>query len=107
MEEDKIFVIMDSLSLERYNPVRINNLAYLLIDKDLNIIEGMDLVETALTIRPENYGLLHTRGRGFYKQGKYIEVSANLNKSWDLKPYYDQEIFHHLTEVKKAFTDQF
>ena len=32
-----------------------NNLAYFLIDKDRNINEGLELVDKALKISPDNY----------------------------------------------------
>ena len=40
-----------ALSLEPENPVRLNDLAYFLIDKDRNVNEGMELVEKALEIK--------------------------------------------------------
>ena len=54
--------------MEPGDPARMNNLAYLLIDKDLNINEGMDLVETALAIQPENYTCT-LEGGAFIKGG--------------------------------------
>ena len=79
-----------------------NNLAYLLIDKDLNLNEGLDLVETALKLKPDNNRFLHTKGWGLYKQGKSREALEILQRSWDLKPVYDHIIFLHLQEVKGA-----
>ena len=49
----------------------LNNLAYFLIDKDRNINEGLELVDKALKLSPDNYNYLHTKGWGLYKQGKY------------------------------------
>ena len=48
-----------------------NNLAYFLIDKDRNVNEGLELVDRALKLSPDNYNFLHTKGWGLYKQGKY------------------------------------
>jgi len=92
----------EALSLESNNPVTLNNLAYLLIDKDLNLNEGLDLVETALKLKPDNSRFLHTKGWGLYKQGKSREALEILQRSWDLKPVYDHIIFLHLQEVKGA-----
>jgi tetratricopeptide (TPR) repeat protein len=79
-----------------------NLLAYLLIDKDININEGMELVESALRQHPDNYNYFHTRSWGLYKQGNSKEALALIQKSWDLKPYYDHTLFLHLKEVKKS-----
>jgi Tfp pilus assembly protein PilF len=95
-----------ALSLESNNPKRMNNLAYLLIDKDINLNEGLNLVETALKSEPDNYRFLHTKGWGLYKQGKTREALGMLQRSWDLKTVYDHKIYLHKEEVIKAISDQ-
>jgi Flp pilus assembly protein TadD len=75
----------NALVLEPQSPVRMNNLAYLLIEKELNLDEGMELIEKALELRPDNSYFLHTKGLGLYKQGKYQEALEILQQSWDLR----------------------
>ena len=97
--------LRSALLLEPESPLRMNNLATLLIRHDLNVNEGMELVEKALEIRPDNFALLHTKGLGLYKQGKFIEALELLQKSWDLRreqAIYNHEAFLLLEEVKKA-----
>jgi tetratricopeptide (TPR) repeat protein len=84
----------------------LNNLAYFLIDKDRNVNEGMELVERALKLEPDNFNFLACKGWGLYKQGKYREALEFLNKSWELKPVYDHTTYLHLEEVKKAVNSQ-
>jgi TolB-like protein/Tfp pilus assembly protein PilF len=94
-----------ALSLEPESPIRLNDLAYFLIDKELDINEGLKQVDKALELRPDYYDYLHTKGWGLYKQGKYQEALDMLQKSWDLrreKAIYDHEAFLHLEAVKKA-----
>ena len=94
-----------ALSLEPENIIRLNNLAYFLIDKERNIAEGMELVEKVLLLNPEDYNSLHTKGWGLYKQGKFNEALEIIKKSWDLrreKAVYDHEAFLHLEAAKKA-----
>ena len=88
--------------MEPENPVIINILAYFLIDKDRNINEGMELIEKALKLSPENYNYLHTEGWGLYKQGKYQEALDLLEKSWNLRLRYRHSLFLHLEAAKKA-----
>jgi tetratricopeptide (TPR) repeat protein len=98
-----------ALSLEPENPLRINNLAYSLIDKDRNINEGLELVDKALELSPDNYVSLHGKGWGLFKQGKYEEALEILQKSWDLrreKAVYNHEAFLHLEEARKAVSSQ-
>ena len=94
-----------ALSLEPESPIRLNDLAYFLIDKELDINEGLKQVDKALELRPDYYDYLHTKGWGLYKQGKYQEALDMLQKSWDLrreKAIYDHEAFLHLEAVKKT-----
>jgi tetratricopeptide (TPR) repeat protein/TolB-like protein len=95
-----------ALLLEPENPVRLYNLSLFLIDKNRNTTEGLELIDEALELNPDSYYMLDTKGWGLYKQGKYKEALELLEKSWELKPIYDHEIFLHLEEVKKAITNQ-
>jgi tetratricopeptide (TPR) repeat protein len=98
-----------ALSLEPDESGRMNDLAYLLIDSERNIAEGIDLVDKALELKPDNYLFLHTKGWGLYKQGKYGEALDVLQKSWDLRrqnAVYDHSAFLHLEAAKKAVANQ-
>ncbi len=98
-----------ALSLEPDSPVRLNDLAYFLIDKDLNVSQGMELVDKALELRPHFYLYLHTKGWGLYKQKKYKEALEMLQKSWDIRrqnAIYDHPAYLHLEAAKKAVEDQ-
>jgi len=82
-----------------------NNLAWFLIDKDSDVNKGLELTDKALEMDPENYSYIDTKGWGLYKQGKYIEALEFLEKSWELKPIYDHDLFLHLEEARKAVAD--
>lgn len=98
-----------ALSLEPENPERMNSLAYFIIDDNRNINEGMDLVEKALKLKPDDFDYLHTKGWGLYKQGKFMDAREMLQKSWDLRmqnAIYNQTALLHLEAAKKAFSGQ-
>jgi TolB-like protein/tetratricopeptide (TPR) repeat protein len=95
-----------ALSFEPDSPDRINSLAYFLIDKDQNVNEGLELADKTLNLNPEAYNYLNTKGWGLYKQGRYEEAMKLLEKSWELKPIYDHEVFLHLEAAKKAVEGQ-
>jgi tetratricopeptide (TPR) repeat protein len=98
-----------ALSLEPESPVRLNDLAYFLIDNELDINEGLKQVNKALELRPDYYDYLHTKGWGLYRQGKYQEALDILQRSWDLrreKAIYDHEAYIHLEAAKKAVGNQ-
>jgi tetratricopeptide (TPR) repeat protein len=96
-----------ALSLEPENPDRLYDLASFLIDKDRNINEGLQLVNTALKLRPDNYNYLHTKGWGLYKQGKYQEALDTLQKSWNIRMKntiygWATDEYLHLEAARKA-----
>jgi Tfp pilus assembly protein PilF len=98
-----------AISLEPENPDLLNAFAYFLIDKDRNVNEGMELVDKALKLSTDIYYMLHTKGWGLYKQGKYQQANEILQRSWDLRmknAIYDHEAFLHLEAAKKAVAGQ-
>jgi tetratricopeptide (TPR) repeat protein len=95
-----------ALSLQPEDPDRINNLAYFLIDKDRDLNEGLELVDKALFLSPDDFNYLDTKGWGLYKLEKYMEALDLLQKSWDTKPVYSHEIYLHLEAAKKAVAGQ-
>ncbi len=94
------------LSIQPENPGRMYNLAYFLIDKDQNINEGLELVDKALELSPDNYNYLDCKGWGLYKQGKNKEALELLEKSWKLCPRIYNNAYFHIQEVKKAIGSQ-
>jgi tetratricopeptide (TPR) repeat protein len=98
-----------ALSLEPENPVRLNTLAYFLIDQDRNIPEGLEFADKVLKISSDNYNYLHTKGWGLYKQGKYREALNILQKSWDIRreeAVYNHEAYLHLEAATMAVAGQ-
>jgi tetratricopeptide (TPR) repeat protein len=94
-----------ALSFEPENPVRINSLAYFLVNRNRNIAEGLELADRALGFIPDDYTFLDCKGWGLYKQGKNKEALEILNKSWNLRmknAIYWHEGFLHLEETRKA-----
>jgi len=96
-----------SLALEPTAASCLNNLAYFLIDGNLNINEGMVLVKKALQLYPDNYKSMHILGLALYKKGNYQEAFDLMQKSWELR--MQKSIYHHTTflqleEAKKAVT---
>jgi tetratricopeptide (TPR) repeat protein len=95
-----------ALKLDPQNPELINVLAWFLINNDINVDEGLELIQEALEFRPDIYYLQHTKAWGLYKEGKYEESLELLEKSWDLKPYYVHEHYLNIQEVEQALARQ-
>ena len=98
-----------ALSLDPENLAIMNRYAFFLIDSNQNLNKGLDLINRALTLNPNNYLILETKGWGLYKQDKYQEALDILQQSWDLrreKAVYDHEAYLHLEAAKKAISNQ-
>jgi tetratricopeptide (TPR) repeat protein len=83
----------------------LNDLAYFLIDDDIDVDEGLRLAGRALEISPDNPGYLDTQGWGYYKQGRCEEALEVLEYAWDLTPYYDHGIHSHIEVVNAALAN--
>jgi tetratricopeptide (TPR) repeat protein len=95
-----------ALSLDPRNPERMNDLAWFLIDNDIKVNEGVDIIEKALDLEPEDPYYLDTRGWGLYKQGRYEEALQDLKESLQCSSLYEHEIYQHIQEVEKALASR-
>jgi predicted Zn-dependent protease len=86
-----IYELMDSITVaviwyeqllarEPENHVAMNNLGYMLIDRDIDIARGMAFVDEALSLSPGNPAYLDSKAWGLYKTGKYEEALQILEK---------------------------
>lgn len=91
-----------ALALDPGNALRLHDLAWCLIDHDIDIDEGVALAEKALEKIPDDSNMLDTRGWGLYKQGKYEEALKILKQSWELRGTYSLEIYQHIQETERA-----
>ena len=101
--------LRQALELEPENHWKLNAIGWFLIDKNLNINEGLELIDKALKISPDSFWLIENKGMGLYKQGKYKEALDLLQKSWDLRmknEFYNHEAFLNLEAAKKAVAEQ-
>lgn len=94
-----------ALPLEPDNPIRLNNLAWFLIDKDRNVKEGLELIEKAWELNIGEYYYADCKGYGLLKLGKYKEALEFLERSDSLKPIYNHDLFLHLEAAKKGVTE--
>lgn len=94
-----------ALKSDNKNSISINNLARFLIINDINIEEGMKLINKALELGPDNYDFQYTKGLGLFKQGLYSESMELLEMSWNNRPDYYYEHYQSLQDAKKAVAE--
>ena len=80
--------------------------ASLLINNDINIEEGLSIIDESLQLDPDNYNALHTKAWGLFKVGKSEEALKFINRSDSLKPIYNSNFQLHKQEIEKAVAIQ-
>jgi tetratricopeptide (TPR) repeat protein len=89
-----------AVSLEPNNPDFLHFYASSLIENNLNVSEGLDLIDEALKLSPENGTYLDTKGWGLYRLKNYNESLQILEKAYKLIPAF--EIQAHIDSVRAA-----
>lgn len=74
-----------------------NALGYSFLEHNVRIDEGMQLVEKAYELAPEDAAITDSMGWGYYRQGKLDKSAAFLRRAFAANP--DPEIAAHLGEV--------
>jgi TolB-like protein/Tfp pilus assembly protein PilF len=92
--------------LEPQNTNRIRYLAGFLIYYDINIKEGMDLVEKGLEIQQDYAWLLRFKGLGYYKQGRYEEAVQFLKRASEELIGFHSSFCKELHEAEQALASE-
>lgn len=88
----------EALKLNPNNADVMNYYGYSLIDRDLNLERGLDLVRRAAALQPQNGAVIDSLGWAYYKLGRYDEALAALEKAVQLEPG-DSSINDHLGDA--------
>ncbi|MBD3841210.1 MAG: hypothetical protein IE909_04905 [Campylobacterales bacterium] len=86
------------------NPSYHNYYGYLLIDYNIDVPKGVELVKTALQSQPNNLAYLDSLAWGYYKLGLCDEAFSTINKVIKIAGLKDPEIKYHwdmITNCKK------
>jgi len=81
----------------------LNALGYTLVDRTPRIAEGLDLIEKALKLTPEDPFILDSMGWALFRMGKLDDAESYLRRAMTERP--DPEIAAHLGEVLWAKGD--
>ena len=94
-----------ALNLNPENHFRLSDLAGFLIKENINVEEGMELVNRALELSPDNYNYQYTKGLGLLKKGNYTEALDLLEKSWIQRSDYNHDHYLTIQATKKAVAE--
>lgn len=78
------------------------NLAKFLIDEEINVDEGLQIVEHILEKFPDRWALLHYKGWALYLKENYEEAAELIRVAWEHKPLYNHLLYMRLQEAEKA-----
>jgi tetratricopeptide (TPR) repeat protein len=84
----------------------VHEFSWFLIDKEIDINEGLELAEGILEQYPEYWPALDAKGWALYKLGRYEEALKLLQDSWDLKFAYSHNGYLHIQEAEKTVARQ-
>lgn len=87
-----------ALELFPDQPQVMNYLGYSWIDMNINLDEGMDLIRTAVDLRPNDGYIVDSLGWAHYRLGQYDDAVRELERAVELKPA-DPTINDHLGDA--------
>jgi len=75
-----------ALALYPDQPLVLNYLGYSWIDQGLNLDEGMQLIERAVSLKPDDGYIVDSLGWAHFKRGNYKEAVRYLERAVELRP---------------------
>jgi tetratricopeptide (TPR) repeat protein len=87
-----------ALELSPNEPQVMNYLGYSWIDMNINLEEGMDMIRTAVELRPNDGYIVDSLGWAHFRQGQYEEAVRQLERAIELRPS-DPTINDHLGDA--------
>jgi len=82
--------------------VYLNYYGYTLIDKDINIKKGIDIIKEALKEQPNNSYYLDSLAWGYYKLHKCKEAYKEMKKVIDIEGLKEEDIAQHWKAIQKC-----
>lgn len=82
------------------------NLAKFLIDEEVNVDEGLEIVDRILERFPDQWAATSYKGWGLYKKGELDEALELLRKGWENRPIYNHLFYMHLEEAEQSAAEE-
>jgi len=86
------------------DPLYYNYYGYLLIDKDIDVDKGIELVKKALLVEPNSHYYIDSLAWGLYKNGECEDALKLLEPI--AKESDEEEILQHIRDIKKCIEEQ-
>ena len=102
MIEDVISHFEKAIELGNDDSIYLNYYGYTLIDKEINIKKGINVIEDALTQQPDNTYYLDSLAWGYYKQGECSKAYKLMKRVVDEEGLEENEIIEHWSAIKQC-----
>lgn len=88
----------EALRLDSANPVILNNYAYSLSERNIDLDRALTMVKKALEVSPETGSYLDTIGWIYYRLGRFSEAAENVKKAIS-KGEANAVVYEHLGDI--------
>lgn len=87
-----------ALELDPNHSSALNYLGYMWVDKGIRLAEGLEMINTALLIEPQNAFIIDSLGWAYYKSGEFEQAAIELERALLYSPS-SADISDHLGDA--------
>ncbi|MGB5505120.1 MAG: hypothetical protein WBM70_00380 [Sulfurovum sp.] len=102
MIEDVISHFEKAIELGNDDSIYLNYYGYTLIDKEVNVKKGIDVIENALIQQPDNMYYLDSLAWGYYKEGECDKAYKVMKRVVDEEGLTEPEIIEHWDAIRQC-----
>lgn len=102
MIEDVISHFEKAIALGNDDSIYLNYYGYTLIDKEINVQKGINVIENALIQQPDNMYYLDSLAWGYYKEGDCDKAYKLMKRVVDEEGLEEVEIIEHWDAIKQC-----
>ncbi len=102
MIEDVISHFEKAIELGNDDSIYLNYYGYTLIDKEVNVKKGINVIENALIQQPDNMYYLDSLAWGYYKEHNCSKAYKLMKRVVDEEGLEEEEIIEHWNAIKQC-----
>ncbi len=102
MLDELVSLFDQAFALGVDDSVYLNYYGYTLIDKEIDIDKGLEIIERALQQQPDNSYYLDSKAWGYYKKGECLKAYAIMEKVVRKEGLKEPEIKAHWEKIQKC-----
>jgi len=100
MIKDVLSHFEKAIELGNDDSIYLNYYGYTLIDKDVNVKKGIDIIQSALIQQPDNIYYLDSLAWGYYKEGECDKAYKMMKRVVDEEGLTEPEIIDHWDAIR-------